>query len=88
MRSVGTSTAYLATEFAGDPPRPVARWYKVQAGTYARFTDNRIDFFNPADLKTEQPMSTVIEYVASDGSEGEIDAIEAAFRQHRAKLGR
>ena len=71
---------YLATEFAGDPPAPVARWYKVQAGTYARSAEGHIDFFHQADLKVEHSLGTSIEFVAGDGNDAEIAAVDAAWR--------
>ncbi len=82
------SIDYLATEFAGDPPRPVARWYKAHAGTYARFAENSINFFHPADLKVEQSVGRVIEYVAGDGGDAEIAAIDDAWRQRGASSKR
>ena len=71
---------YLATEFAGDPPAPVARWCKVQAGTYARLAEGNIDFFHQADLKVEHSLDTSIEFVAGDGSDVEIGAVATAWR--------
>ena len=74
------SISYLATEFVGDPPAPVARWYKVQAGTYARLAEGSIDFFHQADLKVEPSLGTSIEFVAGDGSDKEITAVATAWR--------
>ncbi len=70
---------YLATEFAGDPPRPIARWYKVQSGTHARYCEGRIDFFYPVDLKIEQSIGITIQYVKGDGDEAETDEIVRAW---------
>ena len=70
---------YLATEFAGDPPRPIARWYKVQSGTHGRYCEGRIDFFYPVDLKIEQSIGITIQYVKADGDEAETDEIVRAW---------
>jgi len=70
---------YLATEFAGDPPRPIARWYKVQSGTHAWYCAGRIDFFYPVDLKIEQSIGITIQYVKGDGDEAETDEIVRAW---------
>ena len=78
------SSYYLATEFSGDPPTPAARWYKVQAGTYARVTDHKVDFFYAADLKFEQSVGTIIEHVSGDGSDTDIDAIVSAWQRRKA----
>ena len=50
---------YVATEFAGDPPSRIARWYKVQAGTYARCDASDIEMFNWAALKVELSSNSV-----------------------------
>jgi hypothetical protein len=70
---------YVATEFAGDPPRPIARWYKIQSGTHARYCEGLIDFFYPVDLKVEQSVGTMIHFVKGDGDETEIDEIVQAW---------
>ncbi len=78
MSSISRETIeYLATEFWGDPPQPLARWYKVEAGSYARCADGEIDIYQTMDLKVEQSIGTIIEFVSGDGREDEIAAIRS-----------
>lgn len=80
------SIEYLATEFVGDPPRPIARWYSVEAGTYARYTQESIDFFTSAELKAEQSVGTSVQFVARDGDLMEIDEVGRAWsNRHGAR---
>ncbi len=66
---------YIATEFWGDPPLPLARWYKIEAGTYARCADGEVEFYRASDLKIEQSIGSAIEFVQGDGRHDEIAAI-------------
>lgn len=77
---------YLATEFMGDPPRPIARWYSVEAGTYARYTQGSIDFFTSAELKAEQSIDTTVQFVARDGDPVEVEEIGIAWSDHASRL--
>ncbi len=76
---------YLATEFVGDPPRPIARWYSVQAGTYARYTQESIDFFTTEELKAEKSVGTTVEFVARDGNPLEAEEIGIAWSDRAAR---
>ena len=76
-------TKYVATEYVGDPPTPIARWYTVQAGTYARISPNGVEFMNPAELNTEMSTGTVIEFVVGDEKKAEIEAVNQAWSQQK-----
>ena len=67
-----TQATYLATEFAGDPPAAIARWYKIQSGTYARVHDAEVEFFTAAALKIELSIGRTIEFVAGEERTDEI----------------
>lgn len=77
------SIDYIATEFAGDPPAPIARWYKVQAGTFARNGVGGVDFFNAAQLKVELSLGVSIEFVAKDDDPADTAIVEAAWVSQR-----
>lgn len=77
---------YLATEFIDDPPRPVARWYSIEAGNYARYTQDSIDFFTSTELKAEQSIGTTVQFVARDGDPAEVEEIRAAWADHAGRL--
>lgn len=77
---------YLATEFIDDPPRPIARWYSVEAGTYARYAQESIDFFTSAELKAEQSIGTTVQFVARDGDPVEVEEIGIAWTDHAGRL--
>ena len=74
---------YVATEFAGDPPSPIGRWYKVEAGTYARYGPDGVEFFTAEQLKIEQPLGTAIEFVPGDENLQETTAVELAWQARR-----
>ncbi len=76
------SIAYLATEFAGDPPEPVARWYKLEAGTYARYCDGEVTIYHQADIKMQRSLEHSIEHVPGDGDPGEVEHVARAWRIH------
>tara|TARA_Y100000588_G_scaffold125425_1_gene137404 strand:- start:406 stop:645 length:240 start_codon:yes stop_codon:yes gene_type:complete len=70
-------TAYLATGFVGDPPDAIARWYKLQAGTYARISDEGVEFLNAGQLKIELYVGTSAEFIVGDGLLDDVDIINS-----------
>ena len=72
-------TAYLLTGFVGDPPDAIARWYKLQAGTYARISDEGVEFLNAGQLKIELSVGTSVEFVVGDGLLDDVDVINARW---------
>ena len=77
------SIEYVATEYVGDPPTPIARWYKVQAGTYARISPNGVEFLNPAQLNVEMSSGTVVEFVPGDEKAAEVEAVANAWAEQQ-----
>lgn len=72
-------TTYVATEFAGDPPEAISRWYKIQAGTYARVADCKIEIFSATELKTEISVGTSIQFVEGESDSAKVELINASW---------
>ena len=72
-------TTYVATEFAGDPPEAISRWYKIQAGTYARVADGKVEIFSATELKTEISVGTSIQFVEGESDSAEVELVDASW---------